>query len=177
MFFQQICLIHQYITSISMDLHIMQIQEYNAFSLDSQFRQNQPCKFNWYLQTCSHWFIHLIKGTRKLAPSVLKNYHSLRFSFRVRESSQRISQMLFSFRVTVANILQTHGNVHKCIHAKDHLWFCTEICPWGTVVLLNLNVFSLQGQATGCELFLIKKTPHYLETLINRHHVKWQCLG
>lgn len=137
----------------------MQIQEYNAFSLDSQFRQNQPCKFNWYLQTCSHWFIHLIKGTRKLAPSVLKNYHSLRFSFRVRESSQRISQMLFSFRVTVANILQTHGSVHKCIHAKDHLWFCTEICPWGNVVLLNLNVFNLQGQATWCELFLIKKNP------------------
>lgn len=63
-----------------MDLHITQIQEYNAFSLDSQFK----------------------------------------FFFKVGESSQKTSQTIFSFRVTVANILQTHRNVHKPIHAKDH---------------------------------------------------------
>lgn len=173
-FFHQICLIHQYMTSISMDLHIIQIQEYNAFSLDSQFMQNQPCKFNWRLQTCSHFFIHLIKSTRKLTPSVLKNSQGLIFSFKVKKSSQRISQMVFSFRVTVANILQTHGNVHKPIHAKDHLWFCIEICPWGNLVLLNLNVFNLQGQATSCEHFLIgkKHTIVDLATLISRHHGK-----
>lgn len=122
--------------------------------------QNQPCKFNWYSQTCSHLFILLIKSTGKLAPSFLKNNQGLIFSFKVRESSQRISQTVFSFRVTVANILQTHGNVHKPIHAKDHLWFCIEICPWGNLVLLNLNVFNLQGQATSCEPFLIGKTHH-----------------
>lgn len=173
--FHQICLIHQYMTSISMDLHIIQIQEYNAFSLDSQFIQNQPCKFNWRLQTCSHLFIHLIKSTRKLTPSVLKNSQGVIFSFKVKKSSQRISQMVFSFRVTVANILQTYGNVHKPIHAKDHLWFCIEICPWGNLVLLNLNVFNLQGQATSCEPFLIRKkhTTVDLATLISRHHGKW----
>lgn len=82
--------------------------------------------------------------------------------------------MLFSFRVTVANILQTHGNVYKRIHAKDHLWFCNEICPWGNVVLLNLNVFNLQGQATWCELFLIRKNPHHSRPWNSNKQAPWK---
>lgn len=84
--------------------------------------------------------------------------------------------MLFSFRVTVANILQTHRNVHKRIHAKDHLWFCTEICPWGNVVLLNLNVFNLRGQATWCELLLIRRNPRHSRPWNSNKQAPWKMI-
>lgn len=84
--------------------------------------------------------------------------------------------MLFSFRVTVANILQTHRNVHKRIHAKDHLWFCNEICPWGNVVLLNLNVFNLRGQATWCELLLIRRNPRHSRPWNSNKQAPWKMI-
>lgn len=84
--------------------------------------------------------------------------------------------MLFSFRLAVANILQTHRNVHKPIHAKDHLWFCIEICPWGNLVLLNMNVFILHGQETSCEPFLISEKTHHRRPWNSNKQAPWKMI-